>query len=348
MVALGTVWNVDREFRIDRDWPGDDLCYRVTYCISTEGRLMTKVLVTGGGGYIGTTLVSLLLKKGYRVRVLDNLSHGGDQLIPFFREPNFEFQLGDVRNWRDVAQAVSRQDAIVHLAAIVGYPACKKNPDAAKTTNIGGTIVLNQLRSKNQLILFGSTSSVYGHTEEPVDEACYVSPISLYAETKFRAENELIQKDSAIIYRLAGGFGVSPRMRLDLLLNDWVYQAVTKGKLTIYEPRFVRTFLHVHDIARVFLFGIDNASKMTGQIFNVGSDKMNLTKQELSRKIQRRTACHLIFTTDKSDADKRSYTVIYKKIAALGFHARVTLEQGIDEIIKAVPAISKERNYTNQ
>jgi nucleoside-diphosphate-sugar epimerase len=307
-----------------------------------------KLLVTGGAGYIGCVLVPLLLEEGYQVRVLDNLMYGGTGLLPNFRNPNFEFLAGDIRDERTTVDAVKGCDAIIHLAAIVGFPACRKYPDLAQTVNVDGTKVVAEAAGRERLVLFGSTGSNYGAL---VDELCTeetpLNPVSLYGKTKTAAERHLLEDCNTIAYRFATGLGVSPRMRLDLLVNDFVSTALRMRYLVIYEAHFMRTFIHVYDIARAFLFGLENASRMQGQVFNVGSEEMNYSKAQVCEMIRRRVDYYLHCADVGVDADKRNYVVSYQKIRSYGYNTTISLEQGIDELVRAVQVLNSNTPYSN-
>ena len=298
-----------------------------------------NILVTGGAGYVGTALAPLLLKKGFKVRVFDNLLHGGVSLLPFFEDPNFEFINGDIRNIDDVRQAVKNQDIVIHLAAIVGYPACRKEPRLAEDVNIGGTDNLIKVLSKNQLVVFASTGSNYGAVEGICTEETPLNPLSLYGQTKTIAERRLIENCNTIGYRFATAFGVSSCLRLDVLINDFVHKALTEGYLVVYEKHFQRTFIHVRDMGRAFLFAIENADKMAGQVYNIGSEEMNLSKQELCEKIRSKIKCNIHYADVGEDLDKRDYIVSYRKINDLGYRTNITVDEGIDELIRALQVI---------
>ena len=309
--------------------------------------MATKILVTGGAGYIGTELVPILLNKGYEITVLDDLLFGGDPIIPFFRSPNFEFIKGDIRDKEQMAKAVAGKDIILHLAAIVGYPACRKEPLRAESVNIDATKMLSSLVSKNQLVLFGSTGSNYGNVEDICTEETPLNPLSLYGKTKTFAENYLLDNNTTIAYRFATAFGISPRLRLDLLVNDFTYKAVTQGYVVVYESHFMRTFIHVHDIARAWLFAIENADKLKNGVYNIGSESMNFTKRQISESIAAKTGAFFHFAEIGEDEDKRNYQVSYEKIKSFGFDVSISLDQGIDELIKAANAINYKTPYTN-
>jgi nucleoside-diphosphate-sugar epimerase len=306
-----------------------------------------KILVTGGAGFIGTTLIPVLLGEGHKVRVLDNLMYGGDQLLPFFRNPDFEFQRGDIRSLEDVKRAVQGQDAVIHLAAIVGYPACRKDPKLAEEVNVQGTKNIAALVSPSQLVLFGSTGSNYGAVEEICTEETPLNPLSLYGQTKTLAEAYLMEHCSTVAFRFATAFGLSPRLRLDLLINDFTYRAVTQQYLVVYEKHFMRTFIHVHDMARAFAFALKNADKMRRHVFNVGSDRMNFSKQQVCELIERQVKCYVHYADVGEDVDKRNYVVSYRKIGELGYDTTVTVEQGIGELVRGIQALGFKNPYSN-
>ena len=307
-----------------------------------------KILVTGGAGYIGSVLVPLLLENRFRVRVLDNLMYGGASLLPVVRNPHFEFIRGDVRDARVVDEAIAGCDGVIHLAAIVGFPACRRHPELAQSVNVEGTKTVSDATGRERLVLFGSTGSNYGAL---IDDVCTeetpLNPLSHYGKTKTSAERYLMEHCDAIAYRFATAFGVSPRMRLDLLVNEFVYTAIKMRYLVVYEAQFMRTFIHVHDIARAFLFALENADRMHGQIFNVGSEGMNYSKAELCEMIRSRVDFYLHYADFEQDADKRNYVVSYKKIDDLGFGTTITLQDGIDELVRGVDVLEFKTPYTN-
>lgn len=308
---------------------------------------MTKILITGGAGYIGSTLIPLLLNKNYKVTVLDNLKFGGDAIMPFFRNQNFQFINGDIRDKGLLEKTVKDKDIIIHLAAIVGYPACRKEPELAESVNYKATKLLSSLVSSNQYVLYGSTGSNYGAIEEICTENTPLNPLSLYAQTKTLAEEQLLNNNTTIAYRFATAFGVSPRLRLDLMINDFTYKAVSEGYMVVYEKHFMRTFIHVYDIARAWLYAVENLDKMKNQVFNVGSDKMNYSKKDICDIIEKKTGALFHYADIGEDADKRNYTVSYKKINDIGFTTTITVEEGIDELIKASTAVLFKSPYTN-
>lgn len=308
-----------------------------------------KILVTGGAGYIGTTLVPLLLAQGLRVRVIDNLMNGnGLGLLPAFRSSHLEFVNGDIRDVSVVRAAMEGCDAVIHLAAIVGFPACRKHPDLARSVNVDGTKAIAEVAGHERLVIFGSTGSNYGEvTDELCTEETPLNPVSLYGRTKVEAERHLLENCNAIAYRFATAFGISPRLRLDLLINDFVYTALKLRYLVVYEAHFMRSFIHVHDIARSFLFAIDHSEHMCGQVFNIGSENMNFSKAVICDLIQKQIPYYLHFADVDEDADKRNYAVSYAKVKALGYETSITVEQGIDELVRSFQAIDISHPFSN-
>jgi nucleoside-diphosphate-sugar epimerase len=310
-----------------------------------------KILITGGAGYVGTTLIPELLALDHEVTVLDNLMYGGDPLIPFFRRKKFNFIKGDVRDAAAVKQAVSNNDAVIHLAAIVGFPACRENPDLARAVNVGGTKNVVDAMSKSQILLQASTGSNYGKLSELTEAVCTeespLKPLSIYGQTKTEAENIAMEVGNAVAFRYATAFGVSPRMRLDLLINELVYMAAKQKYLVIYEASFKRTFIHVRDIARTFTFALDNYDKMKGEVYNAGSEKMNMSKKEIAELIAKKTGAYLHFADVGEDQDKRDYVVSYKKINSLGYDITIPIEEGIDELVKVSQVVQISNPYMN-
>lgn len=307
-----------------------------------------RILVTGGAGYVGSVLVPELLKRKIHVRVLDNLLYGGTGLITNLFDHNFEMHRGDVRDKRTVQEALQDVDAIIHLAAIVGYPACKKNPELAKAVNTDATIQLEKLRDKGIPLIMASTGSNYGAVlGELCTEKTPLNPVSVYGETKTKAEEYLVHCENVVCYRFATAFGASNRMRLDLLINDFVYQAVRNRNLTVYERSFKRTFLHVRDMVQSFLFALDHFEAMKDNVFNVGSEALNYSKEEIALFLKRKLDFYLHFAEIDQDEDKRNYEVSYEKISALGFKTGVSLEEGVEELIKVSQVLDLYHPYSN-
>ena len=309
--------------------------------------MVKKILVTGGAGYVGTSLLPLLLEEGHEVTVFDNLMHGGNQLLPFFRNKNFHFIKGDITLKKDLAKAVKGKDLIIHLAAIVGFPACKNNPELAVNVNVHGTANLIEVSDPSQKILYGSTGSNYGKVTDICTEETPLNPLSLYGETKTKAEKMLLDRGNVIAYRFATAFGVSPRLRLDLLVNDFANKCHRDGYLVVYEKHFMRTFIHVSDMAESFIFAIKKFDKMKNNVYNVGSSIMNFSKEQVCNMISEKTNAFIHFEEIGQDADKRNYVVSYDKINKLGFETKVSLEEGIDEILKALKIIDVVNPYAN-
>jgi len=310
-----------------------------------------KILVTGGAGYVGSVLVPLLLELDYEVKVYDNLMYGVDGLFGSFLYDEFEFIKGDIRNKQELEKAIDGCDAVVHLAALVGYPICKKNEREADSVNAGGTRTLIDVAGKEIPIIFASTGSCYGNLEGVCKEDLPLKPLTIYGKTKAQAERELrLSGGDFVIYRFATAYGVSPRMRLDLLINDFTYKAVKEKNLIVYEKHYRRTFIHVFDMARAFVFALENYGKMKGKIYNVGSKDMNLTKEYIAEYIKKQTPYCLYFVEDESmghDEDARDYEVDYSRINKLGYGPKISLERGVAQLIKLFRALEIKNIYSN-
>lgn len=307
-----------------------------------------RILITGGAGYVGIPTVSLLLEKGYKVRVFDNLSWGGDVLLPFLGNPNFDFFRGDIRNKEHLVPAFKGMDAVIHLAAIVGFPACRKFPEMSRKVNVGGTKNIVDLANGKIPVIFASTGSTYGKIiEKFCTETTTLNPLSHYGKQKVKAEEIVKKNKEFVIYRFATAFGAAPRFRADLLINDFTYRAVTEKTLMVYEKDFMRTFIHVRDMARSFLFALENYRKMAGEIYNVGDEDLNISKEQVARLLLKYIDYHLHFVPDEHDIDQRDYIVDYSKIKKLGFRAKIGLEEGVKELIKACEVIEVKNPYSN-
>lgn len=307
-----------------------------------------KILVTGGAGYVGSVLVPELLKKGHEVRVLDNLMYGQTSLLPYFIEDNFEFVKGDVRDVETVEKAIDGVDMIIHLAAIVGAPACKKDEKTAEAINYQGTVNLVNARDDSQKLIYASTGSVYGALKEACTEESPTKPLSIYGRTKLEAEKQVMQSGNAIAYRFATGFGLSSRLRLDLLPNDFVLNALKNRYLVIYDKDFKRTFIHIKDMVRSYIFGIENFDKLRDEVYNVGSEKTNYTKEEIAKVIREKINFE-IYYADKGipDPDQRDYEVSYQKIRDKGFETIISLEEGVEELINGFQMLPMKNPYSN-
>jgi nucleoside-diphosphate-sugar epimerase len=313
-----------------------------------EKLMSTRVLVTGGAGYVGCVLVERLLAENYNVTVFDSLMFGGKGLLPYFARPNFQFVKGDIRDKESLAKVVREADVIIHLAAIVGYPACKKDPRLAEEVNIGGTENLLAVRSSLQPIIYASTGSNYGaYTGALCTEDTPLNPLTLYGISKTKAERAVLDSGNAVGFRFATAFGSSPRMRLDLLINDFTYRALRERNLIIYEKDFKRTFIHVRDMAEAFTFAVKNFDTMKDDVFNAGSEEMNFSKEEIALKIQQKVPFYLHFADVGKDEDQRNYEVSYEKIRKLGLKTRIDVDCGISELIKAYSVIDAKSEYSN-
>lgn len=308
-----------------------------------------RVLVTGGAGYIGSVLVPLLLERGYRVTVVDNFVFGQQTLLDCCANERFSIIRGDCRNEATIREGLREADYIIPLAAIVGAPACASDPLSATTINYEAIKLLLRLRSPGQRIIFPCTNSGYGVGEE--DRFCTedtpLRPISLYGRTKVDAERDLLLAGNSVSLRLATVFGVSPRMRLDLLVNDFVHRAATDGFVVVFEGNFKRNYVHIHDVARAFLFVLENFDRLCGQPYNVGLSDANLSKLELCAEIKRRIP-HFVYTEAPvgKDPDQRDYVVSNDRIERAGFKATQSLSWGIQELIKGY-AIVKRTEFSN-
>ena len=309
---------------------------------------MAKILITGGAGYVGSILMPFLLEKGYKVTVYDSLIYGGLSLLPFISSKNFSFIKGDIRDKESLAHVIKENDIIIHLAAIVGLPACNKDKRLAESTNIQGTKNVVSALSSYQRLIYASSVSIYGASKGDIcDEKSPLNPLSFYAKTKMEAEKIILDFAHTVCLRFATSFGVSPRMRLDLLINDFVYQAYVDKFLILFEKTYKRTFVHVQDIARCILFALENFDRMEGSIFNVGDNSSNYSKEEIALKIKERIDYYLHFADIWEDEDKRNYSVSYEKINSLGFRTEKTVDEGIDELIKACQIFEFKHPYKN-
>lgn len=307
---------------------------------------MEKVLVTGGAGYKGTILIPKLLEKGYKVTLFDRFMWGFKPILHFTSNNNLRIIKGDVRDKSLIAEEVKKHDIILHLAAIVGYPACSADPHQAKTTNIGGTKNICSVISDNQMLIFASTGSTYGKVEGICTEETPINPLSLYGSTKWEAEKMILDK-KGVALRFATVFGISPRLRLDLLVNDFVYQSTHVKQIVLFEGYNRRTFLHVKDAVNSYLFAIDNYHKMRGEAFNVGDENMNYTKKDIALAIKEKVDYYLHEADIGEDLDKRDYKVSYEKIRMLGYNSEVSLSEGIDELVKVLRHLQIVNEWRN-
>lgn len=299
--------------------------------------MATRVLVTGGAGYLGSVLCERLIEAGYQVTVLDNLMYRQRSLFHLCARPNFEFVFGDVRDEGLMRDLVKGADVLVPLAAVVGAPACDRDPWLARQVNLEAVRLLNLLRSPDQLVVIPMTNSGYGAKSGEVfcTEDTPLEPISLYGKTRVQAEAELLETPNVISLRLATVFGMSPRMRVDLLVNHLVHQAVAVGYIVIFEKHFKRNYVHIRDVADCFVHAIEHRDRMVGRAFNVGLDAANLSKEELALKIKGHVAHLYIQCADIGrDPDKRNYIVSNQRLREAGFEAQRSLDDGIEELLK--------------
>jgi nucleoside-diphosphate-sugar epimerase len=311
--------------------------------------MMTKVLVTGGAGYIGAILVPALLREGYAVQVLDNFLFGPCSLLDCCIDPNLTVVRGDCRERGVLEKALRDADVIIPLAAIVGAPACAADPTAAVSTNLEAVKTLLKLRSPQQRILIPNTNSGYGigTSGDFCTEESPLRPISIYGRTKVQAEAAALDAGNAIAFRLATVFGLSPRMRIDLLVNDFVHRALTDRAVVVFEGHAKRNYIHVRDVARAFLHGIRNFEAMKNEPYNVGLSDANLSKLELCAEIRKQLPYFVAVEAPiGEDPDKRDYIVSNAKIEQTGFRPKYSLADGIRELIKGF-TILRNSKYTN-
>lgn len=304
------------------------------------------VLVTGGAGYLGSVLCERLLAAGYEVTTVDDIMYQQRSLLHLCANPHFDFVLGDVRDKELMRRLVKEADLLIPLAAIVGAPACDRDPLLARSVNLEAVRLLNGLRSREQQVIYPTTNSGYGTQSGDLfcTEDTPLEPISLYGQTKTQAEAELLGTPNVITLRLATVFGMSPRMRLDLLVNHFVYAAVTEGYIVIFEKDFKRNYIHIRDVADCFVHCIENFKRMAGRPYNAGLDAANLSKEELALKIKAHVPNFYVhFAQVGSDPDKRNYIVSNQRLREAGFEARRSLDEGIRELLKGYRMTGRPR-----
>lgn len=305
--------------------------------------------MTGGAGYVGAVLVPHLLRDGHRVTVVDSFLFRQAPLLDCVHDPKLEVVRGDARDEALMRAQIARADVILPLACLTGAPLCDRDPVGARTTIVDAIDLLLRLRSSSQAIVYPTTNSGYGVGEEDTvcTEESPLRPVSLYGRLKVEAERRLLDAGAAVTLRLATAFGASPRMRLDLLVNDFVYRAVTDRFIVLFEARFRRNFVHVRDIANGFLHAMAHFEEMRGEPFNLGQDEANMSKAELCETIRKHVPDFVWHEADVGeDPDKRDYTVSSAKLRRTGFGPTVSLDAGIQELVQAY-RILRRSEYSN-
>jgi nucleoside-diphosphate-sugar epimerase len=308
-----------------------------------------KIMVTGGAGYLGSVLVPELLKQGDEVTVVDSFMFKQNSLADCCAYATFSIVRGDCRDEGLMKQLIKKQDVIIPMAALVGEPLCSRDITATKTTNLEASKLLVRLCSKNQWILYPTTNSGYGIGEKGqyCTEETPLRPISLYGRTKTESEKIFLDRGNAITFRLATVFGMSSRMRIDLLVNDFTYRAVIDRALIVFEGHFKRNYIHIRDVARAFIHGIRNFEKMKNEPYNLGLDDANLSKIELCQVIQKHLPNFVYIEAPiGEDPDKRDYIVSNSKILSTGFRPKFSIDMGIKELIKGY-TILRNSIYSN-
>ena len=307
-----------------------------------------KILVTGAAGYIGSILMPELLKAGYEVTAIDNFMYRQNSLLECCFNEKFNIVNGDARNKKLMAYLIEKVDVIIPLACYTGAPLCESDPVGASSVILVSIKLLCESRKPGQKIIYPNTNSGYGIGVEGADctEVTPMHPISTYGRLKCEAEKILLNSEDVVVFRLATVFGASPRMRLDLLVNDFTYRAYKDRAIVLFESQFKRNYIHVRDVARAFLFAIDNFDKLNGQVYNLGLSDANFNKKELCEEIKKQLP-DFFYTEAKlfEDPDKRDYVVSNKKIEQAGFKARISLSQGISELLKAYKILHKTEYY---
>ena len=308
-----------------------------------------KILVTGGAGYIGSILTPFLLNKGYEVTVYDNFMYDEPSLNSSYINKNLKVVKGDVRDYQQINKELKKNDIIIPLAAIVGAPACKFDPVGSESVNKDSIFNLLKNKSKDQIIVMPTTNSAYGSGDSNnyCDEESELNPISSYAVDKVNVEKELMLKENVISLRWATVFGMSPRMRIDLLVNDFVNKALRDKFIVLYESHFKRNYIHLIDVANVFIHVLQNFDLTKNNIYNVGLSDANLSKKELCLLIKKQIKDLEIFENNfDQDVDQRNYIVSNKKIENTGFKTQISINEGITELIKGL-GINKKYIYGN-
>lgn len=304
-----------------------------------------KILVTGGAGYIGSILVPELLNKNHNVVVIDNFMYNQTSLLDCCNDQRLTIIRGDARDKNLISKCIQDVDAIFPLACLTGAPLCSKDPIGAKTTNFDAIKTILELRSKDQIIIFPTTNSGYGVGQEGISctEDTPLNPISLYGQLKVDIEKLLLEAGNCITLRLATVMGISPRMRLDLLVNDFTYRAVNDRFLVLFEPHFKRNYIHIRDVAKAFIHCLENFDQMKDEPYNVGLSDANISKWELCQEIKKQLDFYFVEAKIGEDPDKRNYIVSNKKIEKTGWKPDYSLQQSISELIKGYQIIKRNQ-----
>jgi nucleoside-diphosphate-sugar epimerase len=305
-----------------------------------------KILVTGAAGYIGSVLVPSLLKSGYEVIALDNFRYNQISLLDCCYDRKLTVIRGDARDKNLISKCLKDVEIIFPLACLTGAPCCQEHPLEAKTVNVGAVKIILDLRSKDQKIIFPTTNSGYGIGQQgkPCTEDTPLKPVSLYGKLKVEIEKTLLDAGNCITLRLATVFGISPRMRLDLLVNDFTYRAVTDKFLVLFQSHFKRNYIHVRDVAKAFIHCLKNCDKMENEPYNVGLSNANLSKLELCQEIKKHIPdFYFVEAEINEDLDKRDYIINNEKIEKTGFKPDISLGEGIIELIKGYQVIRRNQ-----
>lgn len=304
---------------------------------------MNKVLILGGAGYIGSELTGKLLDSGHKVTVIDNLTYGGDSLLRYSGNPNFDFENIDARQYNDIKPFLAKSDIILPLQALVGFPLCERKSVEATQVNYESNKWIAENKSKDQIIIYPCTNSGYGAVKNniPCTEESPMNPISVYGKTKVVAETVYRNTDNCTTMRLATVFGPSSRIRTDLLVNNFVWKALKDRSIVLYECAFMRNYIHIWDICNAFNFIIDNWNTCKNDTFNVGNDAINCNKLQLAEQIQKHVKFEIIKAEINTDPDVRNYIVSSQKFYSKGFKCEYSLDEGIQQLIKTYKLIDK-------
>jgi nucleoside-diphosphate-sugar epimerase len=320
--------------------------------LSAMAKKGTSVLVTGGSGYLGSVLTEMLVERGFEVTVVDSLAYSQNTLFNLFYRGNLKFIYGDVTSEKFMSGLLGegKHDYIFPLAAVVGFPVSEQKPEVTWLINHASIVMLLKHRKKGQKVIFPTTNSGYGSTDGKSEctEDSPLNPVSTYGKSKVEAEKAVMAAGDSVCFRLATLFGFSPRMRTDLLVNDFVYKAVNEKSIVLFERKFKRNFLHVRDAARAFLWAMANWERMKERTYNLGHPCYNISKEELCQLIKKRvSALNVFYAEIGSDPDKRNYVVSNARILSTGFEFRHSLEDGIDELVRGYEAFRDYRfkNY---